>query len=94
MKIRKKLLRNNADILAIAEAKIDKSILTAQFMIEGFHKPFRLDIANECGGLLVNVSIVIRSYLLSLQLTKFKIPSEIQAIPFEVTMRKEKWFFL
>ena len=69
---------------------MDKSFPTAQLIIEGFHKPLRLDISDKSGGLL----FYIRSHLLSRQLTKFKIPSDIKAIPFEVNMRKEKWFFL
>ena len=36
----------------------------------------------------------VYSYLLSRKLTKFEIPSDIQAILFEVNIRKTKWFFL
>ena len=36
----------------------------------------------------------VYSYLLSRKLTKFEISSDIQAILFEVNMRKTKWFFL
>ena len=61
----------------------------AQFLMEGFHKPLRLDISDKSGGFLVYV----RLHLLSRQLIKSEIPSEIQAIPFEVNMRKKKWFF-
>ena len=86
----REVVSNHVDILVIAEKKIDKSFPTAQFIIEGFHKPLRLDISDKSGGLLVYG----RSYLLSSQLAKFEIPSDIQAIPFEVNMRKEKWFFL
>ena len=73
-------------MLVIAETKIDELFRTAQFMIERFNKPLGLDISDKSGGLLVYV----RSYLLSRHLTKF----DIQAIPFEVNIRKEKWFFL
>ena len=86
----KEAVRNQVDILVIAETKIDKSFPMAQFIIEGFHKPLRLNISDKSGGLLVYV----RSYLLSRQLTKFEIPSDIQAVPFEVNIRKEKWSFL
>ena len=79
----KEVVSNYVDILVIAETKIDKLFPTAQFIIEEFHKPLRLDISDKCGGLLVYV----RSHLLSCQLTKIKIPSDIQAIPFELNMR-------
>ena len=85
----KEVVSNHVDVLVITETKIDKSFTTAQFIIEGFRKPLRLDISDKSGGLLVYV----RSHLLLRQLTKFEIPSDIQAIPFEVNMRKEKWFF-
>ena len=78
---------NHVDIFVIAETKIDKSFPTVQFIIEGFHKPLRLDNSDKNGGLL----IYIRSYLLSHQLTKFEIPSDIQTIPFE---KREMVFFM
>ena len=86
----KEVVSNHVDILVIAETKINKSFPTAQFIIERFFKPLRLDISNKSGGLLTYVT----SYLLSRQLTKFEIPSDIQAVSFEVNITKEKWFFL
>ena len=44
----------------------------------------------DSGGLLVYV----RSYSPLRQLTKHKISSDIQALVFEINLRKEKWFFL
>ena len=38
------LISENADILIVAETKLDSSFLTTQFVIPGFHHPFRLDI--------------------------------------------------
>ena len=67
----KEVVSNRVDILVIAETKINKSFPTAQFIIEGFHKPLRLDISDKSGGLLVYV----RLHLLSRQLTKFEIHS-------------------
>ena len=45
---------------------------------------------DKSGGLLVYV----RSYLPLRQLTKHEISSDIQALVFEINLRKEKWFFL
>ena len=86
----KDVVSNHVDILVSAETKTDKSFPTAQFIVERFHKPLRLDISDKSGGLLVYVI----PYLLSRQLIKFEIHSDIQAILFEVNIRKEKWFFL
>ena len=81
---------NYVDIFIAAETKINESFPTAQFAIDGFHKPLRLDATDKSGGLLVYV----RSYLPLRQLTKHEIPSDIQALVFEINLRKEKWFFL
>ena len=58
---------NHVDILLIAAIKIDKLFPTAQFIMEGFDKPLRLDISDKRDGLLVYVGL----HLLSRQLTKF-----------------------
>ena len=57
---------NYVDIFITAQTKISESFPTAQFAIDGFHKPLRLDATNKSGGLLVYV----RSYLPLHQLTK------------------------
>ena len=62
----KEVVNKHVDILVIAETKIDKSFPTAQFIIDGFHKPLRVDILDKSGGLLVYVT----SYLLSRELKK------------------------
>ena len=62
----KEVVSNYVDILVIAETKTDKSFPTAQFIIEGFHKPLRLDVSDKSGSLLVYV----RSHLLSRQFKK------------------------
>ena len=46
-----------AEIFIAAETKINESFPTAQFAIDGFHKPLRLDATDKSGCLLV------RSYL-------------------------------
>ena len=78
------------DIFIAPETKINESFPTAQFAIDGFHKPLRPDVTDKIGGLLVYVT----SYLPLRQLTKHKISSNIQALVFEINLRKEKWFFL
>ena len=59
-------------------------------MLPGYHKPYRLDISDRKGGLLV----YIKSHLPSRLLKNFDIPSNIQIIPFELNLRKEKWMFM
>ena len=77
---------NNVDILLIGETKLDSSFPDAQFFIEGYNKPFRLDITGRSGGLLV----FTKSHLPTRQLTKLKLPMDMQFITFELNLRKEK----
>ena len=46
------LVAGNADILCIAETK-----LNSQFLIPGFYKPLRTDVNNRRGGLLFPLSL-------------------------------------
>ena len=48
-------LVNSVDLFIVAETKIRKSFSCAQFAIDGFHKPLRLDVTDKSGGLLVYV---------------------------------------
>ena len=78
------------DIFTIAETKLDGSFPTAQFEIKGYYSPFRFDIANKNGGLLV----YIKSSIPSRKLSCGDICNSIQAIPFEINLRKEKWLVI
>ena len=49
------LILADVDILIVAETKLDSSFSTAQFLIPGFHHPFRLDINRRSSGLLFYV---------------------------------------
>ena len=84
------LVAANVDILCIAEAKLDPSFPNSQFLMPGLHKPVKMDVSNRRGGLLV----YMKSSLPSKMSTEFKLPNNIQTIPFELNLRKEKWFFV
>ena len=49
--------------------------------------PHILDITENKGGLMV----FIKSHIPSRRFNDFKIASNIQVIPFEINLRKEKW---
>ena len=86
----KLIVNENVDILCIAETKIDESFPTAQFLWAGYHKPYRLDISDKRGGLLIYTKAHLPSRLLSNLIS----PKDIQAFPFELNLRKEKWIFV
>ena len=68
-----------------AETKLDSSFPISQFLIPGFHKPFKMDIDSRKG-----ILVYIKSSLPSNFLTNFKLPDEAQIIPFEVNLKKER----
>ena len=83
------LTLSRVDILSIAETKLDYLFPNAQFLIPNFHQPFRLDISRNSGGFLVSVRYSIPARMLP----NYRLPPDIQAIPFEINLRKEKWLF-
>ena len=72
------------------KTKIDESFPTAQFLLSGYHKPYRLDISDKQGGLLIYIKAHLPSRLLSNHIS----PKDIQEIPFELNLRKEKWMLV
>ena len=84
------LLADTFDILTITENKLGDSCPTNQFLIKGFHQPFRLDINRNSGGLLT----CMKSSLPVRILSNYTLPSDIQAIPFELNLKQRKWLFL
>ena len=79
------IINGNVDIVSIAETKLDASFPSAQFTLEGYHTPYRLDINNKSGGILVYVKSSIPSRCLSYdELCIF-----IQVAPFEINLRIE-----
>ena len=84
------LISKIIDILSAAETKFDPSFPNSQFLILGFHEPMRLDITSKRGGMLVYMRFSLPSRLMS----NFKLPENIQVIPFELYLRKEKWLFV
>ena len=83
----REIITQNVDALVVAKTKIDASFPSAQFFLKGYHSPYRLDISRKSGGLLVYVKATIPSCQLSLPKFQFR----IQALPFELSLRKEKW---
>ena len=84
------LLKQEVDILCIAETKLDDSFTGNEFLISGFKKPYRLDKTGNSGGLLVYVS----SHIPSRIITDFIFPVGFQAIAFEIILKDRKWLIV
>ena len=65
----------NVDILTIAETKIDELFPTAQFLLVGYHSPYRLDKSPKSGEILVYVKSSMPPRLLNFPNLPFKITS-------------------
>ena len=50
------LIQNNVDVLTVAETKLDDSFPIDQFLLNGFKRPYRLDVSCNSGGLLTYVN--------------------------------------
>ena len=61
------IINGNVDIVSVAETKLDASFPSAQFPLERYHIPYRLDINNKSGGILVYVKSSIPSRCLSFE---------------------------
>ena len=72
------------DVVSIAETKIDASFPSAQFALEGYHSPYRLDVSSRGGGIFVYVKSSIPSRCLHCE----NLCDSIQAVPFEINLRK------
>ena len=75
------------DILLLLETRLDDSFPTAQFSLNGFCKPYRLDRSSNGGGILLYVRDDIPSRLL----TDYKIKDNLELFFVEVNIRKKKW---
>ena len=74
----------NLDILLISETKLDDSFPSAQFLLDGFSKPYRLDRCSNGGGILLYIRDDIPARLLSNS-------NKTESIFVEINFRKKKW---
>ena len=80
------IFHSNVEILLISETKIDSSLCTAQFKIEGY-ATYRLDRNSNGGGILLCVREYIPSTLLNTELL-------IESFCIEINIRKKKWLLV
>ena len=78
------------DIIWISETKLDKIFPTAKFATKDFSKPYHLDVALNCGGLLFYVKANLPSKLICF----YNFPNETQCIPIELNISNKKYTFL
>ena len=86
-----KLLQGKSlDIICISETKLDETFPTVQLAIEGFSKPYGLDVTSDSGGLPFYVKADLPSKLIRF----YNFPNEIQCIPIELNISTKKYALL
>ena len=76
--------------VAVSETKLDSSFPAGQFNLPGFRAPYRKDLSAKSGGLLEYMNSNVPSKVLKIP----DCPSDIQVIPVEINLKKEKWLVL
>ena len=84
------MIQDDIDILVIVETKLDASFPINQFLIPGFKTPYRLDVSDKSGGLLVYV----KDCLLATEIKVDYMSPDVQVIPFELNTRKQRYLLL
>ena len=70
----------------ISESKLDDSFPCSQFLIDGFHTPFRFDRNKNGGGILLYIREDISAKILSHDF------SSAESFFIEIILHKKKWF--
>ena len=78
---------NNVGVLLLCETKLGDSFPTAQFLLDGFPKPYRLNRRSNGGGILLYVKDDISSRLLR----DHRLPDNVECVFAEINIRNKKW---
>ena len=76
------------DVLVLTETKLYHTFPTAQFLVNGFSEPYRLDKNRNGRG----VAIYIRQDIPRKLLDKHVFPYDMKGLFVELSFRKCKWF--
>ena len=77
----------NIDILIITETKLDKTFPEAQFHIDGYAPPFRMDRNKNGGGVI----IYVREDIPARELVEHPSPKNFEGTFFEINLKNRKW---
>ena len=84
------MIRDNIDILVVADTKIDSLFPSSQFMIKGYKTPYRLDISERSSS---GILVYVKDNLITKEL-KVIMTHVTQAVFFELNLKKEKWLIV
>ena len=76
------------DILALTETKLDATFTKAQFLLNGFSEPYRLDRSRNGGGVMIYIHENVPSKLLDIHV----FPLEDLFVGFNFRKCKNRYF--
>ena len=82
-------LKGTADVLMISETKIDDSFPIANFLIDGFSQPYRIDRNSSGGRIILYVRLYVTEDIPSNLLKVESLP--IEGFYVELKLRNENW---
>ena len=83
----KLIMMHNIDILIITETKLDETFPKAQFHIDGYAPPFRVDRSKNGGGVI----IYVREDITAKELTEHPSLINFEGTFFEINLKNRKW---
>ena len=83
------MVKESVDVLMVSETKLDDTFTTAQFHIEGFQEPIRLDRNKNGGGIM----IFIRDGLDSKEIKSHKLKNA-EGTFIKLVIRNTKWLIM
>ena len=83
------LVKDNVDILMVSETKLDDTFTTAQFHIEGFQEPIRMDRNKNGGGIM----IYIRDGLDAKEFKCHRLKT-VEGMFIKLVIRNSKWLIM
>ena len=85
----KYLIVENIFVLLIFGTKLNNTFPQCQFLLDGFHTPYREDRTDKGGGLL----LYVREHIPCANI-KFNFCTTIEAIIVEINLKKRKWLLI
>ena len=84
------LVKDKVDVLMISETKLDSTFPSAQFAMEGYCEPFRLDRNCHGGGIM----IYVKDHIPCKRITSYSFPGNVESMVIEITLGSKKWLLV
>ena len=83
------IVKENVDVPMVSETKLDETYSTAQFQVEGFQEPIRLDRNKNGGGIM----IYIRDGLDAKEIKSHRLKN-VEGLFIKLVIRNTKWLIM